>query len=210
VVVQPGPGKYREIDIPPVVLVHKFYYTGDRSFQAQMLPGGPSVIAVNHPKTGQRVYIPVQMLPGAPRVTYTCRAIDYDYGDHGIRVSFGCCCDQQPVVEYRNGVCWSKQMATAAAGVQEKCKGLLDATGLPACGKKVADCTKDTCETAVIRISDVGKAVVTPIIQVAKLLPGVNWLQSSPEERATRIRDAQVTGAAAAAARKDVTINTNH
>ena len=31
------------VDIPPVVLVHRYYYSGDRSFQGPMLPGGPSM-----------------------------------------------------------------------------------------------------------------------------------------------------------------------
>ena len=77
------------VDIPPVVLVHRYYYTGDRSFQAQLLPGGPSIVVVNHPKTGARCYIDVQMMPGAPRVTYTGHAIEYDYGEHGITIHFG-------------------------------------------------------------------------------------------------------------------------
>ena len=66
----------KTVDIPPTVLVHKYYYTGDRSFQAQLLPGGPSIVVVNHPKTGERCYIEMQMLPGAPRVTYTSHSIE--------------------------------------------------------------------------------------------------------------------------------------
>ena len=31
------------------------------------LEGGATIVVVNHPKTGERCYIDVQMLPGAPR-----------------------------------------------------------------------------------------------------------------------------------------------
>ena len=77
-----------QVDIPPVILVHRYYYSGDRSFQGPMLPGGPSILVVNHPRTGERCYIPAQMMPGAPRVTYTKNGIDYDYGEHAITLSW--------------------------------------------------------------------------------------------------------------------------
>ena len=54
------------VDIPPTILVHKYYYTGDRSFQGPSLPGGPSIVVAAHPRTGDRTYVPVQLLPGAP------------------------------------------------------------------------------------------------------------------------------------------------
>jgi hypothetical protein len=89
------------VNIPPVVLVHRYYFTGERSFQAQLLPGGPSIVVVNHPKTGERTYIDVQMPPGAPRVTYTDHSIDYDFGDTGVSVVFGLF--GHPSVKYRSG-----------------------------------------------------------------------------------------------------------
>src|SRR5258707_834397 len=44
VVTRPGPMGAILVDIPPTVLVHRYYYTGDRSFQARLLPGGPCVV----------------------------------------------------------------------------------------------------------------------------------------------------------------------
>src|SRR5262245_8373619 len=87
-----------EVEIPETVLVHRFYYTGDRTFQAQMLPGGPCIVVANHPKCGERLYIPVQMLPGAPRVHYTSRSIEYDFGKEGITIHF-CTLFGSPKVE---------------------------------------------------------------------------------------------------------------
>jgi len=89
------------VNIPPVVLVHRYYFTGERSFQSQLLPGGPTIVVANHPKTGERVYIDVQMPPGAPRVTYTDHAIEYDFGDTGVSVCFGLL--GIPSVKYRSG-----------------------------------------------------------------------------------------------------------
>ena len=89
------------VNIPPSVLVHRYYFTGERSFQAQLLPGGPTIVVANNPKTGERVYIDVQMPPGAPRVTYTDHAIEYDFGDTGVSVCFGLL--GNPSVKYRSG-----------------------------------------------------------------------------------------------------------
>src|SRR5437016_1193792 len=36
-----GPEGRLTVDIPEVVLVHRYYYTGDRTFQGPFLPGGP-------------------------------------------------------------------------------------------------------------------------------------------------------------------------
>src|SRR5437870_1587189 len=41
-----GPEGRVVVDIPPTVLVHRYYYTGDRSFQARLLPGGPCIVVV--------------------------------------------------------------------------------------------------------------------------------------------------------------------
>ncbi len=89
VFLEPGRQGQLQVDIPPVVLVHRYYYTGDRSFQGPMLPGGPSIIVAHHPQSGERQYISVQMMPGAPRVTYTAHSIDFDYGEQGTTVHFG-------------------------------------------------------------------------------------------------------------------------
>ena len=58
-IVRPDPNNpgLQQVDVPPAILVHKFYYTGDRTFQGPMLPGGPTIAALNHPKTGERTYV---------------------------------------------------------------------------------------------------------------------------------------------------------
>ncbi|MCC9600419.1 hypothetical protein LOC67_07590 [Stieleria sp. JC731] len=89
------------VDIPPTVLVHRYYYTGDRSFRGPDLPGGPTIVVASHPRTGERTYVQVQMLPGSPMVHYSAKSIDFDFGDAGIEVVFpryGC-----PKVKVRSG-----------------------------------------------------------------------------------------------------------
>ena len=87
VIVRPNPLGGQLIDIPPTILVHRFYYTGDRSFQGPMLPGGPMIVVASHPKTFERVYVPVMLPPGAPRVFYTPSTIRYDFGPQSVTLA---------------------------------------------------------------------------------------------------------------------------
>src|SRR5262249_52991165 len=128
-----GPEERLIVDIPEVVLVHRYYYTGDRTFQGPFLPGGPSIVVLNHPKTAERLYIPVQMLPGAPRVTYRHHCVEYDYGGRRITISFGLfgC---KPTVCYSHGVPWTTRLRETTDHVRDTTRRLLDRTDLPRLG----------------------------------------------------------------------------
>ena len=89
VLTKPKENGLADVDIPPSVVVHKFYYTGDRNFQGPMLPGGPTVVVAGNPHTGERTYVATMLPPGAPRVYYTGTAIRYDYGYQSVSVCFG-------------------------------------------------------------------------------------------------------------------------
>lgn len=77
------------VTIPQAVIVHKYYYTGDRSFQGPLLKGGPTIVVFHHPATGCQEMLEVQMLPGAPRITYRRDFIEYDFGERAIRLEIG-------------------------------------------------------------------------------------------------------------------------
>jgi hypothetical protein len=84
------------IEIPPVVIVHRYYYTGDRDFQGPMLPGGPTVFVVHHPRTGEQVSVQGMLMPGSPRIRYTKTCVVYEYTDRRISLDFGVCGDAEP------------------------------------------------------------------------------------------------------------------
>lgn len=158
VVLQPGAEGQLQVDIPPVILVHRYYYSGDRSFQGPMLPGGPSIIVVNHPRTGERCYISAQMMPGAPRVTYTEHSIEYDYGTHGITVHFGLL--GKPTVKYRSGRPWPEKVGRVLHVEQV-------ATGVVA----VAQRTKTQAVGLTAAACDATKIVTLPVVNVLQVLP---------------------------------------
>lgn len=84
-----GPDGQPRLETPPTIIVHRHYYTGDRDFQGPYIPGGPMLISVHHPVTGEQCQVPVQLPPGAPRIFYRKTHITYQYRDQEIKLKFG-------------------------------------------------------------------------------------------------------------------------
>lgn len=165
------------VDIPPVVLVHRYYYSGNRSFQGPMLPGGPTIAVVNHPKTGVRCYVPLQMMPGAPIVRYRAKSIEYDFGEHGTTIQFETLTGM-PTVKYRNHT-----------RITRKVNDAIDASTLPQTTEKVKEAGSAvrqragvTVKNTVVVVEKTVKTVLTPVVQLAQLMPMAKWvLQPNPE-----------------------------
>jgi hypothetical protein len=200
-------GNELEVDIPPVVLVHRYYYTGDRKFQGPMLPGGPSIVVATHPKTGERLYIPVQMLPGAPEVTYTRKTITYDYGTQAITICFRLF--GKTSVSIREGVPLTKRVHEASAKVRDGTKGLIQRTDLPEFAHAIVGGTKNAAVAAIDGANDLARVVINPAIQVIRVTPLANVFGNNPEQRATRERDKLVKRSAAESRLADAYIPTN-
>ncbi|MEQ1903465.1 MAG: hypothetical protein ABL888_04715 [Pirellulaceae bacterium] len=154
-----------EVEIPPVVLVHRYYYSGDRSFQGPLLPGGPSILVVNHPKTGERIYVPAQMMPGAPRVTYTKRGITYQYEKHAVMLQFGIKGD--PCIKYRSGLSFQQKIGNVLH-VEEVTGHLQNA--------------KEKSQRLGERLKTTGVGLTAEAVAASKVvtLPVTNILQSMP------------------------------
>jgi hypothetical protein len=212
VVTTPDAGGQLKIDIPQTILVHRYYYTGDRKFQGPMLPGGPAIVVVSHPQTGERLYLEMQMLPGAPRVIYTSKSIEYDYGKQGITLYFDSDCRGKPCcnpkVVYRNCTPVARQVANAAKKVAKAVHHVAVSAGVTDLASKIKDETKNLGNAAVDGVKTVGKAVITPVVQIVEMLPGVKTLQSSAEQRAAVARDEAVQRAGTLSARANDSIST--
>jgi len=175
----PHTGRYL-VDIPPVVLVHRYYYTGNRSFRGPMLPGGPTIAVVNHPRTGERQYVELQMMPGAPRVHYTSRSIEYDFGEHAVSIVFGKL-REVPVVKYRN-------RPKVATTIEKR----MEQTGLPKAGGKISNTAgqvkakaKTMTLNAAVAVAKVAQTAAIPVVKIAKMLPGAQWVLNPNADQAT-------------------------
>ena len=179
VLLRPGP-LGQVVDIPPAVLVHRFYYTGDRTFQAQLLPGGPSIVAVNHPQTLERVYVPVTMPPGAPRVTYTAHAIRYDYGPQSVTLKFGVC--GKPTVCYSQATQIHETVRDKFVACRETTRDLYRRTGIPDGCRQLHDGTRRLLGATADAFGSVRETVTSPIVRGLDSLGGA----VRPAENATR------------------------
>lgn len=156
----------QQVEIPPALIVHRYFYNGDRSFRGPDMPGGPCIIVAQNPRDGQQTYLPIQMLPGSPVVHYTARSIEYNFGDRAITVSFPKIGD--PKVSYRSGRTWS-QKASSLVGwnhIQES----LDKTGtsLHRFGSK----TKSLATGASHAAQDSLRTITLPAQNMARFIPG--------------------------------------
>jgi len=190
--VRMSPDGHQRVDIPPTVIVHNFYYTGDRDFRGPALTGGPTIVVVNHPLTEERLYLEVQMLPGAPRITYRKDFIDYDFGTERIRLRFlhPLHPHYDPTVQYMHGRRFKDTTGAARKGNQTSAEAWLDRTGIPHAVHAVAAGTVNIVDSSAHGIKAVGSAVTTPFVKVVCATPLGGVLAPTPEERALKHRDA--------------------
>ena len=162
VLLRPGPAGGQVVDVPPAVLVHRFYYTGDRTFQGPMLPGGPMIVAVNHPATLERVYVPVTMPPGAPKVTYTGHAIRYDYGPQSVTLRFGVC--GKPTVHYSQCSQLGEKTRQTVVGACDTTKDLYRRTGIRDGYQQLCDETKKLLGATADALGSARQTVANPVV----------------------------------------------
>jgi hypothetical protein len=139
----------------------------DIAFRGPDLPGGPSIIVAFHPKSGQKVYLPVQMLPGSPMVTYTAQSIEYDFGDRAVLVSFprfG-----NPKVVYRNGRSFTDRLGNLVHW--DKVKGVFASHRDSDQPSRMQEISEGTQTFA--------KPLVLPLQNMARYVPGVTPFMDS-------------------------------
>lgn len=155
-----------QIEIPPTLIVHRYYYSGDRSFRGPDFPGGPSIVIAQNPRDGQQVYLPVQMLPGSPVVHYTSRSIEYDFGNRAVIVTFPVV--GEPTVSYRNGRPISEK-ASKLLGV-DRARTAWQGTkeNFAAAKQKASTAAKATSQFA----GNLFRPLTLPAQNLARLMPG--------------------------------------
>lgn len=78
------------VDVPPTVHVHRYYFDGSKEYQGPILQGGPTVVVANHPRSGRKMYIEVNLPAGAPVIAYSPHCITYAYKERRVVIEFSC------------------------------------------------------------------------------------------------------------------------
>lgn len=178
----------QEIQIPPSVIVHRYYYTGDRDFQGPLLKGGPSIVVFNHPKTGEQMYVHAQLPPGAPRVRYDSRSIEYDYGPQSVKIAF-CLFHHQPKVIYSQGYSGFEKLGKTASATGKVAGTLVSRTYIPDAINMAASTTARVTVNTIDVTSEAVRAAATPVVKLVEFVPLVKPIQSKVSTRAERVRD---------------------
>lgn len=200
----------QKVEIPPAILVHKSYYSGDRDFRAPAFPGGPTLVVVQSPETGQQLCLEVQMPAGSPRVFYRRHWIDYHFGSQVVRIQF---CNplrlhesKQPEVKYLTA---SSDLRSPDIECSETTAGQwIQKTGLPSVVKGSTETAKTVADGAAGGIRTVSTAVLSPLRQVRDSTILGRFLKANPEEEAIRARDEAVKSQQQRAERLNATIPT--
>jgi len=183
-----GANGLNQIETPPTIIVHRYYYTGDRDFQGPMLQGGPTLLTANDPTTGEQVHVEALLPPGAPRITYRSNRIVYDYRDRSITVCFG---HPGPLGLGRVGkpaisVAHHSPALQAAAQHSKQAhthrREWWTRTGIPSATVEVTATTKELANNAADAIHTVGDAATAPIKAVWRATP-LSSLTSSQERQ---------------------------
>lgn len=197
---QPKCGNQLEVDIPPTVHVHRYYYSGDKEFQGPIIQGGPTVVVANHPKTGERMYVNVTLPPGAPKIVHNKQSITYLYADRRVEICFSCRHPEQVTIKQLSGQGAGRRWHELATSVRTKTHQCLQASPL---AHAVAETGRDAGKLVVGAKAAAGSLAaqgIQRVKQAAHALPGVTALESYGEQQAARVQQTVIDNAAA---RKD-------
>ena len=174
------------VEIPPTLHVHPYYYCGDKEYQAQILNGGPTIIVANHPKTGDKLYIDAVLPAGAPVIAYNSHSITYIYQDRRVFIEFPPLCKHKAVVKYVSGRGLIRETNEQIAETKEDIR---DASRR---SKLVTELGEFKSDAGNVAKGTVGAAMTTGAVfvertrAVTNVLPGVAALKSAGKKAAER------------------------
>jgi hypothetical protein len=185
-----------EIEIPPTLHVHRYYYSGDKIFQGPIIQGGPTVVVASHPKTGQRMYIDVVLPAGAPRIKYTGNTITYIYNAARRRVEI-----KFQHFPFRSSVAVVKHHSGKGLGVavRDKHEKVSEHVKETMQNSQAVNAAKELCigggqlaKGAALAVGELTAKSVDAVKQVAGTLPGVPYLTSLAEQAPQRQYEAEI------------------
>jgi hypothetical protein len=185
--VLPGANGLSQVVTPPTIIVHRYYYTGDRDFQGPMLQGGPTLLTANDPATGEQVQVEALLPPGAPRIRYRSDKITYVYRDRSITLCFG---HPGPlgigrigkpaiVITHHSAL---HHTAVEKTRYQAQHREWWARTGIPAAATEVTTTSKSFVNHAADTVHTVGDTATAPIKAVWRATP-LSSLTNSQERQ---------------------------
>lgn len=187
-----------KIDIPPTVHVHRYFYSGDKIYQGPIINGGPTVVVANHPKTGQRMYIDVQLPAGAPRIAYNKHRITYVYTDQRVEVKFQHfpLDPSKAVVKYHHGKGWRRHVHDSRKHIKEHVKDGLANSQMVHSIKEVTTDGGKLLTGVRASLGELSTTSTDALKTLANMVPGVTYLKSLADQKPDRDYASKIRGAA--------------
>jgi hypothetical protein len=194
----------QQIDIPPKVHVHRYYYSGDKIFQGPIIQGGPTVLVANHPKTGEQLYVDVVLPAGAPRIQHTAHSIIYIYSKRRVEIKFRHFPFDSSVamVKHHSGKGIGVAVADKHEHVHEHVKEKLASSTLVNSIKETGSEGADFVGGVKTGIGKLATKGSDSIITLSNLIPGMTYIKSLREQGPQQQYEATVERAGTKAARK--------
>jgi hypothetical protein len=182
----------QNLEIPPSVIVHRYYYSGDRDFQGPMLPGGNTLVVLKHPYSGEQMSLEVPLSPGAPRIYYRQDKIQYVYPHTTVTLHFGHFTKYGIYQEPRIKVTHGKPKAIAGREFVDETKDWIHKTGLPHAAGHVVQGAKGVVHSSAEFVHTTGERVAAPVVRVWNATPLGSLTDSDLSDAARSRRDREV------------------
>jgi hypothetical protein len=175
-----------QVEIPPTLHVHPYYYCGDKEYQAQIINGGPTIIVANHPRSGDKLYIDAVLPQGAPLVAYNARTITYIYPDRRVIIDFSLAGKSRAKVIYVNGRGAVRevheQLAKNRAAIQDHQQKSRFVGEVKELGHDVGNVAKGTVGI----VGRAGSVVVERTRALTRIIPGMQAIESVGDRSSER------------------------
>lgn len=190
-------GRGQQIDIPPKVHVHRYFYSGDKIYQGPIIQGGPTVVVASHPKTGERLYVDVVLPPGAPRIEYKKDSISYVYSKKRVEIKFrGFPFDPcVAIVKHHSGKGVRRSVVDAHAHVTDHVKEHMANSTFVNSVKDVGRETHQFCKGVATGVGALGSRGGDTLKQLTGMIPGVTYIKSMADQKPQRDYESAVKSA---------------
>ncbi len=192
-----------EVEIPPAVHVHRYYYSGDKEIQGPIIQGGPTVVVARHPKTGEQMYVDVVLPAGTPAIAYNKHSIAYVYPERRVSIHFSKFpfSTDRVIVRYHCGQGVGRTVRDVRERVTERARQYASESPLV---QSVRETTGDAAEL-VRGVREGAGTLTSQVLDGAKSaiggLPGVSTLRGLAEDSPQQRYLSSVRGAAEREAR---------
>ena len=177
-------GEGFDVEIPPAVHVHRYYYSGDREIQGPIIQGGPTVVVARHPKTGEQMHVEVMLPAGAPRIAYNKSGITYVYPDQRVCLHFSKLplCSARVVVKHHSGQGIGRSLGQFHESVTARVRQSCTESSLARSAKETATEAGELARGARESAASLAGQMLDGAKSAVGSLPGVANLRSLAEE----------------------------